>query len=100
METKNMQLLFAVVAVVAITLFAAGCAQAPPSNAPGSLPSQAGTGQQTAQAGSGQAIFTMSDIAPNMGSIMGINITVGSIMAHGSGSGFPSTMVTLIRYAP
>lgn len=58
METRNMALLFAIAAVLAISLMASGCTQQ--SAAPGSLPSQTGTGQQTAQGNNGNAA-----VAPN-----------------------------------
>ena len=105
METRNIALLFTVAAVVAISLFAAGCAQAPPpanQPSPGSLPGQTGTGQQTAQAGSatgyGQVVYTLSDVAPDMGAVQRIDITVDSVIMHSSGSNWTTVSSTPKTY--
>lgn len=105
METRNMALIFAVAAVMAITLFTAGCAQGvspqPPSNnspSPGSLPSQTGTGQQTQASppsANGQMIYTISDVASDMGAVARIDVTVSSIIMHRSGNDWSTGWATI-----
>lgn len=104
MGTKNIAFLFALAAVLAISLIASGCAQSPPANnqSPGSLPAQTGTGQQTAPAAGntayGQMIYTISDAAPNMGAVSRIDVTVSSIAMHTSGSSWTTVTSTPKTY--
>ncbi|VVC04899.1 Uncharacterised protein [Candidatus Burarchaeum australiense] len=103
---------YGLLAALAGILLFSGCTQQgnngyyqPPSGSPpspGSQPGQVGTGQQTAQAspasGEGRAVITITDAAADMGSVSGINITVGSISVHSAQGGWATVSSTQKTY--
>ncbi|VVC00580.1 Uncharacterised protein [uncultured archaeon] len=91
---------FGLIAAIAFMALFAGCTQGGNGSyqAPGSLPDQTGTGQQTAQASSGRAVMTISDAAADMGAVTSILVTVDSVSVHGTGSGWVTVSSTPATY--
>jgi len=67
METGKMALLFAVAAVMAISLFAAGCAQ---------------------YGGQGRTVFTVADATSGMGTVTSVKVTVDRLEVQSAASGW------------